>query len=297
MADYRKLLRSARERTEPSEDTIRALEAVVREPPRPVDLRPRVATALVALAAAAAAAVLVSWPAERVDRTLHHDGEVALGSLVRIDAGGEGHVEGDVRVMDVAWFAGTLGVEVEPDQGVRLSVQTPEGTVRVVGTGFDVTRDALGTSVVVHHGKVAVSCKVGGAHTLEAGQSTMCFPTTAAGALARVLALRSTAEPDALLRELDHALVLPDATGPIAAELRAFRAGARLSGGDEAGALQEAEATLALPDVTRAEELHRLAARLRVRAGDCPGALPHLRALEAAGTLGEDAPALADCAR
>ena len=27
-----------------------------------------------------------------------------------------------------------------------------------------------------------------------------------------------------------------------------------------------------------------------------PGALPHLRALEAAGTLGEDAPALADCA-
>jgi len=294
MADYRKLLRTAREGTEASDTSVEALAAIVRGPGR----RPAWPTWVGGGALlAAAVALFVLWPAARVDRALNHAGGLALGPRVQVIADGEGHADGSVDNLELSWFSGTLGVEVEPNRGVRLSVQTPEGSVRVVGTGFAVTRDALGTAVSVRHGKVAVTCTHGGSHMLEAGGSALCLPTTAPGALARVLALRESVTPSALQAELDAALALPDATGPVSAELRALRAGALLSAGDEAAALAEAEATLALPDVTRADELHRLAARLRVRAGDCAGALPHLRALEAAGTLGDDTLSLADCSR
>ena len=294
MADYRKLLRTAREGTEPSPASIEALQARLSKPSRRAAAWPKVAGGAALLLAAV---VLLSvWPAPRVDRSLDHVGNVALGSRVQVVAEGEGHADGNAENMELTWFSGTLGVEVEPNRGVRLSVHTPEGNVRVVGTGFDVTRNALGTAVSVRHGKVAVDCARGGAHTLEAGQSAMCLPTTAAGSLARALAQRESASPDDVEAELNEALLLPDATGPVAAELHALRAGSLLAAGDDDAALVEAEATLAMPEVTRADELHRLAARLRVRRGDCAGALPHLRALEAAGTLGEDAPALADCA-
>ncbi len=123
----------------------------------------------------------------------------------------------------------------------------------------------------------------------------VCRPTHAAGALGRVLALQPSASPAALLVEVDDALALPDASGPVAAELRALRVSALLAGGREADALAEAKLALTQPAVTRADELHRLAARLAAGRGDCAAALPHLLVLEAEGTLGEDAPALALC--
>lgn len=298
MPDYRDLLRAAREGTTPDPATLARLEAVARGERRrpPPHRRPAVWAGAAAAGLAAAALWLALLPAPRVDRPLTHAGAVALGARVNVVADGEGRVTGDGQDMTLAWESGTLSVEVEPNQGVKLAVTSPEATVRVVGTGFTVTRDALGTAVAVRHGKVAVTCARGDEHLLTADQSATCAPAHAAAALARVLALRATATPAALLQEIDAALALPDARGPAAAELHVLRAGALLDTGDAPGALAEAEAALAAPDVTRADELHRLAARLRLRAGDCAGALPHLRALEAAGTLGDDAPALAGCA-
>lgn len=234
-------------------------------------------------------------PPPRVDHAFTEPATLALGSFVQVQAAGAGEVTGVAKKMDVRWSEGRLGVEVEPQQGVAFVVHTEEATVRVVGTGFDVVRDALGTSVSVRHGRVAVDCAEGGSVVLGVGESRVCRPTHAAGALGRVLALQPSASPAALLVEVDDALALPDANGPVAAELHALRVSALLAGGREADALAEAELALTLPDVTRADELHRLAARVAAGRGDCAAALPHLLALEADGALGEDASALALC--
>jgi hypothetical protein len=87
------------------------------------------------------------------------------------------------------WEQGTLKVEVEPERGIDLAVHTREAEVRVVGTRFSVTRDALGTGVVVTHGHVAVLCADGEKALLGAGEARVCPPTHAAGLLGRANAL------------------------------------------------------------------------------------------------------------
>ena len=92
---------------------------------------------------------------------------------------------GSARAPRIAWTRGTVEVEVEPNRGVDLQVQTPEGVVTVVGTAFDVTRDIAGTSVSVRRGKVRVACVEGDTVLLTGGHSITCRPATPAGFLAR----------------------------------------------------------------------------------------------------------------
>lgn len=293
MRDYRETLRKARAEMDVDDDTLDRVHARMNgDRPR----RPVVAVAGVAAGLALAAAVLwaLATPS-RVDRSLDGAGAVALGDRVEVQASGKGSVSGDARDMRLRWNDGELSVEVEPQKGVALAVQTEEAEVRVVGTGFTVVRDALGTHVEVRHGRVAVTCVRGDALELGTGESHTCLPTTAAGSLGRALARRDTADATRQLAELDAALALPDAVGPVRAELRVLRAGALLAAGRRDEALVEAEATLAADAATRPVELHRLAARLRMEHDDCAGALPHLEALAAAGALGDDAAALDHC--
>ena len=63
---------------------------------------------------------------------------------VTLDFQGQGVLAGTERAPRLTWETGTLKVEVEPNQGIDLQVTTREAEVRVVGTGFSVTRDALG---------------------------------------------------------------------------------------------------------------------------------------------------------
>ncbi|MFH1463350.1 MAG: FecR domain-containing protein, partial [Pseudomonadota bacterium] len=74
---------------------------------------------------------------------------------------GAGQLEGTRQAPRIQWESGTVHVEVEPDQGIQLSLVTREAEVQVVGTAFSVTRDALGSRVEVDHGRVRVTC-VGG---------------------------------------------------------------------------------------------------------------------------------------
>jgi len=296
MRDYRDAMQSASRATEGDAASFARVEARARaEAAATARSRAKTLAVGVPLVALAAGVLWALQPPPRVDRAFTEPATLALGSFVQVQAAGAGEVTGVAKKMDVRWSEGRLGVEVEPQQGVEFVVRTEEATVRVVGTGFDVVRDALGTSVSVRHGRVAVDCAEGGSVVLGVGESRVCRPTHAAGALGRVLALQPSASPAALLVEVDDALALPDASGPVAAELRALRVSALLAGGREADALAEAKLALTLPDVTRADELHRLAARLAAGRGDCAAALPHLLVLEAEGTLGEDAPALALC--
>lgn len=292
MRDYRDTIADYAEGTEPDATTLAAVRRRVetrsgrRSPLRPL------AVALPLLAAAAAVAWWVR-PEPTLDTPLDA-GAVALGPLVQVTASGSGHATGTARALHLDWTRGTLQVEVEPGQGVQLTVTTEEAAVRVVGTGFQVVRDVLGTRVDVLHGRVAVHCAAGDDRELGAGDTLTCLPTTAARRLGRLRELQATLAPDALLREADAAAALPDAPGAVAGELAALRTDALLRLGRDAEALAAAEQALAT-GTTRADELHRVAARLRLRADDCAGALPHLRALEAAGTLGADADALTTC--
>jgi hypothetical protein len=125
---------------------------------------------VVALAAAVAlAAVVAAWPsAPRV-------------ADVRMAFDGVGHVERSGAAPLVVWESGTAHLDVTPQRGLALSVRTPEAVIQVVGTVFDVHRQAHSTRVTVERGAVDVEC-VGNAHVLvPAGESVTCLPGTLDG--------------------------------------------------------------------------------------------------------------------
>lgn len=255
MRDYRTLLDGSRRGTTPDAAQVAEVEALAAgKLARPSRRLPVAAAGLAAAALAAAALFTLRGPV-RVDRPLDNAGSVALGAEVDVVASGHGGVVGTDHDMEVAWSFGTLAVEVEPQRGVTLSVQTDEGRTSVVGTGFSVTRDALGTTTSVAHGRVRVLCVRGGESFLGAGESRTCPPVTATGALGRVLALDGVAAPEAWMAEIVDARARPDATGAVAAELDALRVRALVQAGRLAEALPAAEAALADPGCTRREEL------------------------------------------
>jgi hypothetical protein len=120
---------------------------------------------------------------------------------------GAGSLDGTRQAPRIHWQSGTVHVDVEPEQGIDLVVDTPEAQVRVVGTAFAVTRDALGTQVEVDHGRVLVACVDGDETTLGAGEQLTCLPTTAQRMMVRINELRAQgASPELLLDSSEHAL-------------------------------------------------------------------------------------------
>jgi hypothetical protein len=292
-APSQEALRAWARQTGAQPDAMQRLAARMRAPrPRPA---PRWITGVAAGLAAAAALAFSLWPDPALDPVLPATGARALGSFVSVTLDGQGSARGTRRDLTVDWHQGRIAVEVEPDQGVSLRVLTEEAAVRVVGTGFSVHRSALGTEVSVRHGRVAVDCVDGPSASLGAEEAITCLPVTAAGALGRARALEGTVSAAALLVELDRALSRPDVAGAVASELQAMRTSALLREDRSDEALQAAEAALKMGAPTRALELHRVAARLRLRNNDCSGALAHLLALRDADALGEDAPWLPVC--
>jgi hypothetical protein len=161
------------------------------------------------VAGLAAAASLALWlgrpePERAVSMTLVSvPAPVPVGELVQLHPDGDGFLSGTERRPRVRWDGGRLDVAVEPDMGVDLTVETTEARVHVVGTAFTVERDALGTRVTVERGTVEVTCAGGDPSRLTAGRSASCWPTRAAGLLARARALAARDESaDAVLETL-----------------------------------------------------------------------------------------------
>jgi hypothetical protein len=119
---------------------------------------------------------------------------------VHLRVQGRGAVSGHERDLRVAWQQGALDVDVEPGAGIAFQVETPEGTFRVVGTRFVVTRDLLGSSVAVARGQVGVACTGEGEDVVGAGATRTCLPTTPSGLLARAreLVLRGESAVDVM---------------------------------------------------------------------------------------------------
>ncbi len=135
--------------------------------------------------------------------------DVATSPLVDLVYSGEGEVRGSPMDQEIHWSKGSLHVEVEPDRGVELAVLTPEATVRVVGTVFEVVADAKGTRVEVFEGRVSVECDSGEVVDITAGGDHECWPTHPANLLERAQILTAEdASTEDILASLDAALAL-----------------------------------------------------------------------------------------
>lgn len=206
------------------------------------------------------------------DRPQAFDG----GDGVALTLHGAARQQGQVYTLE----RGRLDLEVPADRGLAVSVLTREARVEVVGTGFGVARSALGTDVEVRHGAVRVTCAGAAPTLLQRGQSAQCLPTSAAGMLARVRALRGV-PTDALLAELDAGLALARSGDPVAIELRLLRAELLFNADRTAEARAEVDRLRAAGPGARADEVYRLEAALERRAGRCPAALEALDKLTA----------------
>lgn len=243
---------------------VRRAVRTMNHPPRPR----RFPFAILLLPAGVVAAAFL-WLRAPEPRPLGAERTVALADVVTLDVQGEGTLLGEASQARITWESGELAVEVRPDRGVNLRVETDEGTATVVGTGFVVTRDALGTRVDVRHGTVAVDCVDGHSSRLEAGGSTTCLPVRAAGLLARARALEAGGAPlPDVLAALDAGL-RSGARGVAQGELaaRRIRVLATLGRVDEAAVA--ADTFLAGSETYRRAEVLALALDLAVRRGDC----------------------------
>jgi ferric-dicitrate binding protein FerR (iron transport regulator) len=250
--------------------------------------------------AAAAAAVLIVTNRPDPERSLvldpdDLDRQLAWSQQVHLTLDGRGTATGTGKDLQIDWTSGTIGVEVAPNTGTRVSVVTEEGTVRVVGTVFQVKRDALGVTTEVRRGKVEVSCVDGWAGALGAGERHTCLPQRAAGLLGRADALADRgAGPEAVLEALDQGLGAVEAGSAVEGELLARRLGVRAEAGDVEGALADAERYLAAAHASRRSEVRASAARLALGAGGCGAAMTWLEPLRTDGTP-EDRVILASC--
>lgn len=304
-----------RERIEASRRREQAADALLRQLPElprgaaervevrlrsSLPFRTRPAGVLVPIVGGMAAAALVgagvaAWVATRPEPTVDAPLAAELaspdrfavyapGNGVAVSYSGTGAIGGSQAAPHFSWDLGTLHVEVPPGRGLDVRVETREAEVHVVGTGFSVQRDALGTRVDVRHGVVEVRCAgEAAASRVEAGSGRTCAPTSAAGLLARARRLGEVGASDAEIgATLDQAL----AAGPdpaVAAELLAMRAERRAAAGDRAGALRDARAALDAGSGRRAELL-QLGAAQALRSTGCAGAAPWLDELAVVGT-------------
>ena len=149
-----------------------------------------------------------------------------LTPAVLVDYQGRGHASGEMSTPTIRWDRGNVQIEVEPEAGVALLVETREARVRVLGTRFVVERDLLGTHVQVTRGKVEVRCDGGEAPpaVLGAGEQRSCLPTSATGLLGRARAQWSGGDHASSLVSCEQALVGASEGSPERGELLALKA-------------------------------------------------------------------------
>lgn len=226
----------------------------------------------IAMLAAAAAWTLAVWPRPDLPIAIQLEpgtAPVPVGDLVSLVPSGTGAAGGTERHPHIRWRSGRLDVSVVPNQGVQLSVETPEGMLRVVGTVFSVDRTILGTRVDVSRGEVEVTCAGQSARRVVAAQSTACLPTTAAGLVgrARALSTQSGTHED-VIASLDAAAALAP-SGPLGGEILALRFEVLRSRGQDVEALQVAREYQERGFTERKEAVAGAAATLALSIDNC----------------------------
>ncbi|MFT5684759.1 MAG: hypothetical protein ACI8RZ_005703 [Myxococcota bacterium] len=229
-------------------------------------------------AVAAAGLAVALWPtdpvAQQVALSAEQWSEVQASNDVLLSFSGQGNLHTEGKVHDIDWKTGRLNVSVTPNQNIDLTVSTPEATVSVVGTVFEVRRDTLGTTITVERGKVEVSCGEQTPFYLEADGTHTCLPNTAMGLLNRAQDLKTT-DPDAALESIALGLADLDETSTDFDDLHYRAAEIHHDAGRSAEALQSARAALTA-DATYAEEANHIAAKHGMIESGCAEASAHL---------------------
>ena len=177
---------------------------------------------------------------------------------VAVTYSGQGEVSGTTREPVIFWQVGSLALQVEPDRGVRLLVETPDGQIRVTGTRLSVLRDALGTRVTVDEGQVEVSCGGGPPRPCVENGSMECLPQRPAGLLARARALRDRDEHDQALSTLEESLAISPAGDPARGEILALMLELYRERGDHRAADRIARLYLAEGYLPRAAQIREI---------------------------------------
>lgn len=212
----------------------------------------------------------------------------SVANGVSLSFEGTGAVSGDSLHPRIAWDRGVVNVEVTPGLGIDLRVGTREADVRVVGTGFSVRRDALGTEVKVVHGRVEVVCSGADPVFVDPGQTQDCLPTSAAGLLGRARAIEASgAGADDVLAATAAGLARAGAEdAAVRDELTVMQIHQLLRAGrlEDGGVV--ADAYLASPSAARRLDVVRMVAAARLEHEGCAGAMDLLDA--AASAPGHD---------
>lgn len=189
---------------------------------------------------------------------------------VQLVLDGEGTVGGTEAAPEIEWHAGTLGVEVEPGQGVTLEVRTEEAVVQVVGTAFEVHREHYATDVSVDHGVVRVTCVGQEPVLMRSGDRRRCLPDTTGPLLLRVAALATHgASHDDRIEALDRAAPKARPGSVAQGELMAHRAKALADAAMPDAALHAARAYLEAGHEARRAELWSFVARTEFERQGC----------------------------
>ncbi|NCG17600.1 MAG: hypothetical protein GWP91_01105 [Rhodobacterales bacterium] len=254
--------------------------------------------ALVGATLMATAAVLSLMPEAACDVPLRTDGVTALAwsDTVALSLQGHGRAQGTSHDLVIDWEMGTLDVNVVPKTGTSVVVQTQEGTVRVLGTVFQVTRDALGATTSVSRGKVQVDCEDGWSVvvTVERGPHT-CLRTGPGGLLRRADALEERGESsEVVLQTLNRGLSIADSDAAVYGELLVRRMQLHAAHGPAVAAFVDADRYLALGQQARTSDVLRLAGRLALSSDGCDRAERYLAPLSVQGTA-EDQLMWASC--
>ena len=208
---------------------------------------------------------------------------------VRLEYTGWGFVSGSQNQPRLQWGAGSLHVEVEPNQGIDLRIETPNGEIQVVGTVFDVDVDDLGTRVHVARGKVRVVCELGETTLLTAGQNTTCVRASAANVLNFAVQARTRGgTPGQVLSLASQGLTLAPEAGLVRDELRLVKFQSLLQLERRAEARAAADDYLLNPQAPRRVDVLRTTAKLAFAEGNCPAAVPYLSLLSTSGGAAAD---------
>lgn len=269
-------------------------ESRAAHPPR---LSPWAVGGVFAVAAAGVALWLVPEPVQ----DLLLDGEGATtqqvwSDTVSLSLAGHGRATGTSRDVQIDWELGTLDVDVVPQTGTSVVVRTTEGTVRVLGTVFQVKRDALGATTSVTRGKVQVDCEDGwsGVVTAASGPHT-CLPTGPGALLRRADTLEEQGESsEFVLKTLNRGLSIADADAAVYGELLVRRMKLHATHGPPVAAFADADRYLALGQQARTSEVLRLVGRLALASDGCDRAQLYLQPLAGQGTA-EDQLMWASC--
>lgn len=184
-------------------------------------------------------------------------GSIDLTSDVQLKIDGIGTVSGHDDDIDIAWRMGTLSVAVTPAQGIDLTVHTEDASVSVVGTVFEVTHSALGTTVSVSKGVVDVECADMTRHQVTSDQAVSCLPQKAHTGRMETL-MDMAAPPEQVLEETRRVLAMKPEKA-IRGEVLSMQIEVLLQSGSRADAAAVAWRYLEEGHTARAADLSALA--------------------------------------